>query len=64
MASRTPARVTFRWLLEVNKVATSGPEGKIRQVNAIEGGFGVTDMLMCFVWDDLTLVRWHQFNLH
>ena len=39
MASRTPARVTFRWLLEVNKVATSGPEGKIRQVNAIAGRF-------------------------
>ena len=34
MASRTPARVTFRWLLEVNKVATSGPEGKIRKINA------------------------------
>ena len=64
MASRTPARVTFRWLLEVNKVATSGPEGKIRQVNAIAGRFWCHGYVDVFVWDDLTLVRWNRFNLH
>ena len=40
---------------------TKLPPVVLRQVNAIEGGFGVTDMLKFFVWDDLTLVRWHFF---